>query len=141
MPEAGQVVHTRGMNTIARPNGDAPGRKGYRLGQKGGTTAAAWQYVWDRLSSSEFQDGHVLAELAAQAYEIQPDSVRAQMYVAAREGHLEIESRLVPMTATRHRPISCPVEDQEKGLCTLTDHVREFETRRRRTFYRIKSDA
>lgn len=59
------------------------------MGGKGGKGAAAWQYVWDRLSREEFRDGKELWEAAAEEYGLKPISVRATMFRMAQEGILE----------------------------------------------------
>jgi hypothetical protein len=75
--------------TKTRPNGIAPSSARFRLGGKGGRVAQAWQFVWDRLDHENFQDGTVLAALAAQKYDLKPDSVTAYMYRMAEEGILD----------------------------------------------------
>lgn len=117
-------MHTRVMNVTTHPNGKAPSCRDYKLGGKGGATALAWQHVWDRLSRTEFRDGHVLAEEASRAMvdaRVLPDSIRAQMYAAVRDGYLETEQQLVETTAFRDNQL--------------------FPVRRRRSFYRIKEQA
>lgn len=74
---------------VTRTNGEAPPGTTYRMGGKGGKGAAAWQYVWDRLSREEFRDGKTLWEEAAKQYGLQPISVRATMFRMAAEGILE----------------------------------------------------
>lgn len=84
-----------------RPNGIAPSTSRYRVGAKGGKVAQAWQFVWDRLNHTDFQDGTMLAQEAAAKYEIKPASVMAHMYRLADEGILEHELRQVPTEVVR----------------------------------------
>lgn len=70
-------------------NGQAPPGEKFRMGGKGGKGAAAWQYVWDRLSTEEFRDGKELWEEAAERYGLKPISVRATVFRMAHEGILE----------------------------------------------------
>lgn len=116
-------MHTRQMKL--RPNGYAPTRTAYKLGAKGGFTAKAWQYAWDRLSADEWRSANEVAQEAAHAFHIKPESVRAQMYAAAKDGYLETELRPVTLTVLR----------KDKGKTT------EFSTTRNATFYRIKKMA
>lgn len=107
-------------------NGVAPSLSRYRMGAKNGLVAQAWQYVWDRLDTSEYRDAVALAEEAATVFKILPDSVRAHMYAMAREGILETEVRDVSTEVTRiMRP-----KDRDS-------YQRTFTASRKRTFCRI----
>lgn len=110
-------MHTRDM--LSRPNGKAPTRAEFELGAKGGLTAMAWQYVWDRLSSTEWTNAGEIAEEAGKKFHILPQSIRTQMYAAVRDGHLESELRQMDKKAFRNG--------------------KEFTTKRKVTFYRIKA--
>ena len=84
-----------------RPKGIAPSSSRYRVGGKGGRVAQAWQFVWDHLDRDNFQDGTVLAGLAAKKYDLKPDSVTAHLYRMAEEGILDHELRQVPTEVFR----------------------------------------
>ena len=109
-------MHTSAMKTS--PNGTAPSGTRYRMGAKGGVVARAWQYVWDRLSTTEHRDAILLADEAAEKFGIKAASVRAHMYAMVREGVLETALREVTTTVTRYG--------------------KSFPAKRMRTFYRIR---
>lgn len=74
------------METQEQVNGPAPGGEAYRLGAKGGVMALAWQYVWDRLSRTEWRDGVALSLAAGEAFDVKPASVLSHLHRMAREG-------------------------------------------------------
>lgn len=108
-------VHTRPMKR--HPNGIAPTVAHGNKGNKGGAVAQAWQYVWDRLSTTEYVDAVGLAIEAGKIFTIQPESVRAHMYAMVREGVLEAQNTYVQTSVTRNG--------------------KTFPARRKRAFYRI----
>jgi hypothetical protein len=77
------------------PNGPAPKGDRFRMGARGGATAKAWQYFWDRLDRSEFRDGTELARAAAEAFHLKDTSVISHLRLAVREGWLDTENRWV----------------------------------------------
>ncbi len=84
------MLHTRGMKvTTDRPNGIVPSTTKRRVGSRGGLTAQALQWVWDRLSRTEYRDAMALADRAAVQFRIKPASVRSYVYELVSEGHLE----------------------------------------------------
>lgn len=87
------------------------------MGARGGITAQAWQYFWDRLDRNEFRDGTQLAREAAEHFGLKDTSVISHLRLAAREGWLDTENRWVEV----------PVLWQGQ----------ERMRRRLRTFYRI----
>jgi DNA-binding PadR family transcriptional regulator len=100
------------------PNGEAPTAGAYKLGGKGGKVAQAWQFIWDRLDRTEYRDGTQLAEQAAVEFRILPQSIISHLHRMAKEGHLETEVRPVNTRVFRGG--------------------REFDSKRKRTHYRIK---
>lgn len=92
------------------------------MGAKGGRTANAWQWVWDRLSREEWQDGHDLAEQAAGVWKLKPVSVEGVLHRMAKEGYLERMPKSVPVVVTG------------KGGKQINGH-------RNRTHYRIIKEA
>lgn len=104
-------------DTRLLPNGPAPAGDAFRMGARHGKTAQAWQLVWDRLSETEYLDGIELAQTAAEAVGIKDISVMAHMRLAAREGYLETENRIVTVP-----------------VCKFGQR---YEAGRKRTFYRI----
>lgn len=99
------------------PNGKAPEGDRFRMGARGGATAAAWQHIWNQLDQNEFRDGTELAREAATQFRIQDKSVISHLRLAVREGWLDTENRWVTV----------PVHWKGK----------ELFRRRMRTFYRI----
>ena len=99
------------------PNGPAPEGDRFRMGARGGVTAQAWQYFWDRLDRHEFQDGTELAREAAERFGIKDTSVISHLRLAVREGWLDTENRWVEV------PVMWAGQETMR--------------RRRRTFYRI----
>lgn len=84
------------MDTVTHPNGTAPNtslganRAGtFRMGAKGGRTAEAWQYVWDRLDRTEFQRGDLLATEVAEKFDLKYSSVMELLSRMRRIGFLE----------------------------------------------------
>src|SRR5690242_9845836 len=104
------------MNTQTLPNGTAPVPAHGNKGNKGGRVALAWQDAWNELG--EWQNGRVLAEKVAPAHDVKPVSLITHIIRMAKEGHLEVDYRLVTQTVERYG--------------------KEFESRRRVGFYRIK---
>ena len=109
-------MNTRAMTTV-HPNGQAPDGVRYKLGAKGGKVAQAWQYVWDRLNTTDWQDSNALADEAGKKFKILPDSVLAHLHRMRKEGFLEHEIRSVATEVTRGG--------------------RTFTASRKRTHYRI----
>lgn len=99
------------------PNGIVPSAENYRIGVRHGLTAQALQYVWDRLSRTEYRDAMALADEAALVYKILPTSVRSYVYRVAAKGHLETENGQTTVRVTRAG--------------------KTFEAKRKRVLYRI----
>lgn len=96
------------MMTETRPNGTAPMRslganKGgsFRLGAKGGRSADAWQYIWDRLDRTEWRYGMDLATEAAERFNLKLVSV-VEMLSRMRASGV-IEQTKLPIPTTYHR--------------------------------------
>jgi hypothetical protein len=115
------------METDSLPNGLAPARsigvnKGgsFQLGAKGGRTALAWQYVWDRLDRTEWRYGLTLAEEAANEYGLKLVSV------------IELLSRMRASGAIEQKMIAVPT--------TYVRYGKPFTAQRKRVHYRIAGD-
>lgn len=114
------------MKTDTRPNGIAPARsigvnKGgsFQLGAKGGRTALAWQYVWDRLDREEWRYGLDLAQAAAAEFDLKLVSV------------IELLSRMRATGAIEQKMIPVPT--------TYVRYGKAFVANRPRVHYRIAS--
>ena len=109
------------MTTILRPNGVAPVESGnYKLGAKGGRMAGAWQFIWDRLSHTEWKGSLELSRDAAAMFDLKPVSVSEMLCRMRSSGVLE------------QAMIEKPTEYVRYG--------KPFTASRRRVHYRIASD-
>lgn len=101
------------------PNGIVPSTRKRRVGVRGGVTAQALQWVWDRLSRTEFRDAMALADEAAREFNIKSVSVRSYVYELVAEGHL--------LRKDVHRPVQ------------VLRHGKRFESRRKFANHRISA--
>jgi len=101
------MSNTVSMQTITRPNGDAPTQvlladgRDIKLGGKGGRLALAWQHVWDRLDREDWKSARDLAESAAEQYDLKRTSVTEMLCRMAVSGVLE--QKMIPLPTVYHR--------------------------------------
>jgi hypothetical protein len=78
------------MTVTTHPNGIAPTASGnYRLGAKGGRMAQAWQYIWDRLSRTDWKGSMELAQDAAEQFNLKPITVSEMLCRMRASGVIE----------------------------------------------------
>lgn len=97
------------MKMETMPNGVAPtraligrGDASFQLGAKGGRTAQAWQYVWDRLDREQWRYGLDLAEEAAKKFDLKLTSVTELLSRMRSSGVLEQKMLPIPTTYVRY---------------------------------------
>lgn len=129
------MSNTRSMTTSIRPNGIAPVSSGaYKLGAKGGRMASAWQYIWDRMSTTEWRSSSELAQDAAQAFGLKPVTLSEMLCRMRASGVIEQKDIPIPTEYVRKRGR----REGESIAQYAAVPASIFTSQRKRPHYRIK---
>lgn len=85
-------VYTLGAQAAANPSDPAPDwGRGYPSG--GAQIGPTWQAMWEAMADGAWHDVHELVPIGEAAADCTPETVRNQLFAAARHGLIEPEGR------------------------------------------------